>query len=63
MPPKYHIRISFQPNVFALNFLSFCRGRYRLIDRLILHEFYHLSQLVLDKTGEVPANGVNCDCT
>jgi len=63
MPPRYHIRILFKRYGFALGFLFFCRGRYRLLDRLILHEFYHLSQLVLDKSGEVPANGVNCDFT
>jgi hypothetical protein len=63
MPPRYHTRILFHRYVFALNFLFFCRGRYRLLDSLILHEFYHLSQLVLDKSGEVPASGVNCDFT
>ena len=63
MPQRYHTRILFQPYVFALSFLFFCRGRYRLLDRLMLHEFFHLSQLVLDKSGEVPANWVNCDFT
>jgi hypothetical protein len=63
MPPRYDIRILFQRSVFALNFLFFCRGSYRLLDRLILHKFYHLSQLVLDKSGKVPANEVNCDFT
>jgi hypothetical protein len=61
MPPRYDIRILFHHYVFALNFLFFCKGRYRLLDRLILHAFYHPSQLVLDKNGVVSANGINCD--
>jgi hypothetical protein len=61
MPPRYDIRILFHHYVFALNFLFFYKGRYRRLDRLILHAFYRLSQLVLDKNGEVPANGANRD--